>query len=289
MKLKSWKDKANNLLKKSVTMSKAALGFAIEYAVTMLVILGIAITALKLPEMHNKYLRYTVGNKVYMIRGGPQTGGGTGFAVKAPSGASYILTNDHVCDGFGDSVLVTGDEGSMRRRIIAHDENSDLCLIEGLPGVEGLSIARFGPSRGDIMYVVGHPLLMPKHVSQGEITGSSDVTINMGPISVINPNTKKEEQIPPEVGGILPEQCSMNKHTQQWEDLDLMFFVVKVKWCLLTVKDAYGTSITIHPGNSGSPMVNFWGNVEGVAFASNRTNWGKIVPIQDIKEFLKNY
>lgn len=286
------KSKIKNACGKLATMSKKALSFAIEYVVTVGIICLIGIAVLKAPEMHNKFYHAKVASKVYMIRDSYNSGGGTGFAVKAPSGASYILTNDHVCgvSADGRTVLVTdGNDNSMRRQIIAHDENSDLCLIEGLPGVEGLPVAWFAPSIGDTLTVVGHPHLMPTHVSQGELTGSGDLTIVLGPISVVNPQTGQVEQIAANRGGITAEQCSMKKNSIVDIDMDLMIVVLKVKLCLLTVKDSYYTSVIIFPGNSGSPVVNFWGNVEGVAFAGNDTNWGRMVPIQDVKSFLKNY
>ncbi len=291
MKLKGLKEKLKDSAKKSVEIGKRIISFAVEYTLTLLCVAALMVAVMKAPELHKKYIRSEVGSKVYMIRDSVRSGGGTGFAIKAPSGQSYIMTNDHVCDVSKDglTVLVTGDEGSMRRRIIAHDENSDLCLIEGMPGVEGLSVATFGPSLGDIVDVVGHPRLLPKHISSGEITGQEDVSILMGPISVINPETGKEEQIDPRKGGILPQQCMMNKNSQEYLELDMMFFTIKVKFCVMTVKDAYTTGIIIHPGNSGSPLVNFWGNVIGVAFATDGTNWGRIVSIEDVKAFLKNY
>ena len=285
------KEKLKQALSKARDGAANVASFVLQYALTVTAIVVLSVAVLKLPEIHNKYLRASVGSKVYMIRDSYRSGGGTGFAVKAPSGQSYILTNDHVCEvsSDGQTVLVTGDEGSMRRRIVAHDENSDLCLIEGLPGVEGLKVASSGPHLGDVVSIIGHPRLMPKHVSQGEVTGAEDVSILMGPISVINPRTGQEEQIDPREGGITPEQCSMNKHSQEIVPIDMLFFVIKVKFCVMTVQKAYITAITIHPGNSGSPMVNFWGNVIGVAFASDGTNWGRVVSLDDVKAFLTNY
>jgi len=289
--MKNLIDKLTKAGKEMLVVAKKALTFAVEYAVCLALICGLGLAVLKAPELQNKYYRATVGSKVYMIRDSHHSGGGTGFAVKAPSGQSYILTNDHVCEVSSDgrTVLVSGPEGSMRRNIVAHDGNSDLCLIEGLPGVEGLEVAWTGPSLGDTLRVVGHPRLMPTHVSEGEITGSEDVSILMGPISVVNPKTGEAEQIDPKEGGVLPAQCQEAKHSIEAVDFDMIFIVLKVNFCVMTVKDAYITSIVIHPGNSGSPVVNFWGNVEGVAFASDGTNWGRMVPIQDIKALLKNY
>lgn len=285
--------KLTEAYRKVATISKKLLNIAFAYATALTLILMFVFGALKLPEAHNLYLRQTVGSKVYMIRDSKMSGGGTGFAVQAPSGETYILTNDHVCgvSKDGDSVLVsnTDENISMRRRIIAHDENSDLCLIEGVPGIKGLEVADSAPFKGETLKVIGHPRLMPLHLSAGELTGTETVVILVGPISMVNPETGKEEQIDPKMGGVLPEQCMMAKNRQVTEELDLMFFVLKIKFCLVEVKDAYVTSVVVKPGNSGSPVVNFWGNVEGVVFASDSTSWGRMISINDVKAFLKNY
>lgn len=289
--MKRLKDKLKATSAKLAKMSVETLNLAVEYTVTLAVICLLGVAVLKAPEMHNKWYHASVGSRVYMIRDSYNGGGGTGFAVKAPSGQSYILTNDHVCgvSGDGRTVLVSGPEGSMRRNIIGHDDYSDLCIIEGMPGVEGITVASSEPDIGDTLTVVGHPRLMPTHVSEGEMTGTETVVVSLGPISLINPRTGQEEQIPPSEGGVPAEQCRLPKHSQITVDLDMVFFILKVKFCALTVKNAYVTSVIIHPGNSGSPVVNFWGNIIGVAFAADDTNWGRMVPLHDIKAFLKNY
>lgn len=291
MKLQKMKDMLINAKHKALAFAKSLAYAGMMYALVLASILVMSIGILKLPEAHNKYIRASVGSKVYMIRDSKRSGGGTGFAVQGPSGQNYILTNDHVCDVSSDrlTVLVSGDEGSMRRRIIARDENSDLCLVEGLPGVKGLSVASSGPTLGDDLMVVGHPMLKPKHISHGELIGRQDISLWMGPISFWNPQTKREEIIPKEDGGIPAKECQMNKHSQEWQTFDMLFFVVRVKICIMTVKKAYNTAVVIHPGNSGSPVVNFWGNVTGVAFAGDDSNWGYMVSLEDINAFLKNY
>lgn len=268
------------------------LEFTARFLLMFILISALIVVALKLPEMHNQVLHNIVGKKVYMIRDSYKSGGGTGFAVKAPSGTSYIMTNDHVCSVSTDqsTVLVTNSQGeSIRRRIISHDENSDLCLVEGMPGIDGLPVAGSGPNLGETGYIVGHPRLMPTHVATGEITGAETIQVPLGPMSVINPMNGREEPVDPKYGGMTDEQCSMPKHSKVYSSIDMGFFEIVVKYCVVTVKQAYITSITIFPGNSGSPMVDFVGRVKGVAFASDGTNWGRIVPLQDIKRFLKNY
>lgn len=277
-----------------VSCVKGALNLMLlELAPILIIMIVSGLAILKGPEMHSKWLRYKVGSKVYTIRDSAKSGGGTGSAVVAPSGETYILTNDHVCEVSKDkqTVLVTDSEGnSLRRRIIAHDENSDLCLVEGMPGVEGLTIASDTPTQGDIIGVIGHPHLLPLLLSRGEMMGSQDVMILMGPIAQQNPATGEWEQFPTKFGGVTPEQCQMNKHRQIETSYNMIFFTVKVKLCAIYIHDAYITNVVILPGNSGSPVINFWGQVQGVAFASDsEANWGRMISLNDVKAFLKNY
>ena len=283
----------NNLKSKLLSLGKFTYDIVKGWMGAALIVACFALIAVKAPTIHNLFLRDKVGSKVYMIRDNPMSGGGTGFAVKAPSGATYILTNDHVCEvsADGQNVLVSNDTNDqmINRKIIAHDPNSDLCLIEGLPGVEGLSLAWQETMLGDTAYIVGHPNLLPLIVNHGEMAGKEDVQIFMAPIAFQNPYTGKWELIPEEQGGMNPNKCKLAKNSIEDIALPMGPFEIKLKVCALNVKQAYITTTTIHPGNSGSPQVNFLGQVNGVAFASDDTNWARVVSLKDIQRFLKNY
>jgi hypothetical protein len=50
------------------------------------------------------------------------------------------------------------------------------------------------------------------------------------------------------------------------------------------------TNIPAFGGNSGSPVVNFWGHLTGVLYAGdNSVNWGILIPLESVIEFLKVY
>ncbi len=59
--------------------------------------------------------------------------------------------------------------------------------------------------------------------------------------------------------------------------------------CLRQLKSIL-TTLGIYPGNSGSPVVNKYGNLVGVVFAgNNQTNYGYVIPLKQVREFLSIY
>lgn len=244
------------------------------------------------PQMHGQYLRAKVGSRVYKIQAQLHGGGGTGFAFQAPSGESYIITNSHVCDSvlaqtnIPNTVLVVNDEGAMPRRVLAISGESDLCLIEGIPGVTGLSLGSEA-SVGEIVASIGHPLLRPLTISRGEVIAKEDIEI----LSYVLPtgNIMLDAALNARAG-----KCDLPKNRLIEEEITIMgpdgLTNIKVRLCINITKDAIATSMVIYPGNSGSPMVNFWGNIVGVMFAGDqRSNYGDAVSLQDLKNFIARY
>jgi len=257
-------------------VKKTAAALAVV-AITTVLSVGI----IKTPEIHRAYLRHKVGSRTFMIKGKKDGGGGTGFQILAPSGQTYIMTNSHVCEGAltqsedKDSLIVMDDSGNyIRRRVLENSDFTDLCLLEGMPGVEGLKLAKSPVMLGDTGFIVGHPLLRPLSVSEGEVVGLKDVKIAVAQI-----NSPEDEQ-----------RCSLLKNEIVSLDMD-MYGIVKIpiKLCLNVTKAALMTTILIFPGNSGSPMVNAYGEVTGVAFAADATSWGYAVSLRDVRRLLLLY
>lgn len=252
--------------------------------------IALIFVAAKAPEIHSYLLRHKVGEKVYKVTNDTHRGSGTGFAIKADSGTTYVITNDHVCEASSDGqhmILISKDGNSVRRRIIEKSGYSDLCIIEAPPGVEGLEMGS-KPSIGQIIASVGHPNGYDLTLSRGEIIMQDTVAIPKGPISQILPDGS-EKLAPPEFGGILEQNCNLPKNEIVVQEMNIMIMVIKIKQCVNVTYKAYITNMLIQPGSSGSPAVNFWGNVVGVVFATDSAGWASVVSYNDLRDLLKKY
>lgn len=186
--------------------------------------------------------------------------GGTGFTVKAPSGRRYTLTNSHVCALAKEGYMIAERAGTTWKvRTIAEADDTDLCLLDPIPGTEGLDLA--GESRiYDRIYIVGHPYLNPVSISTGHFNYDESVWISYC-----------QSTGPQILGSPLDASSEMGD------------FMACVKLIYAWFSDAHSA-----PGNSGSAVLNTNGEVVGVLFAGGREQ-SLIVPLEPIREFLGKY
>lgn len=220
-----------------------------------------------LTNLHNLYVRL-LSMRVVKITNIAGTSGATGFVVKGKSGEKYILTNGHVCALADNGPLVAEQNGeTFPVEVYKKYTWNDLCAIKAHRPL-GLAVSIAGDvSTGDTVWVVGHPLLEPNSVTTGEISGTVFIQI------VVKQNPKLEE-------------CTGS--TYSIIDLSQTFYAVfgLNAVCVRTL-EANASTATILPGNSGSPVINLWGNVVAVAFAANEAGTRSyFVPLSDVKNFL---
>ncbi len=194
------------------------------------------------------------------------TTGGTGFQVRSPSGRVYTLTNAHICGIAENGTLAAHVPGANRVtliRIIEVRPEMDLCLLQSLPSASGLSVAE-NFREAEHLYVLGHPFLKPLTLSDGYTVarGPVEMPANVEPTDCLPPRMHMEE-----VRGFFgPEHVCVQSF------------------------DAWDSTITVYPGNSGSPVFNTEGDVVGIVFATDgRTFRGLFIPLESIKEILKVY
>jgi S1-C subfamily serine protease len=195
--------------------------------------------------------------------------GGTGFAVRTPSGKLYTMTNAHVCAiTKGSFMLAKYGNKKLRLQIISISDTTDLCLLEAIPELSGLELA----GRVDMydgVYLVGHPMLQPISITAGWVRGRG-----FTPVGYCNVKAKLQ---------VLPsEQVNRNNLPGFLQNLFDEVDCVRLM-------DSVMTNNYSLPGNSGSAVLNENGKVIGVLFAGDGRNTSLMVPLDLIHEFLVGF
>jgi S1-C subfamily serine protease len=218
-------------------------------------------------ELHNSYLRWEVGESVVQVLS-TSGGGGTGFAIKAASGENFIVTNKHVCAAAvnGWMIIKQDESEGIFKRIVYKDSKHDLCLLQGDKRFSPLSLGS-EPKKGTFNFIVGHPGLRQLTISQGEFIGNKKIQM------------LEEVETRRDCRGIVQE---LN---------DFQRIMYGIEFVCIRSYNTYATTAVAYPGNSGSPVVNKYGNVIGVLFAGStqeeRDNF--IVPLSELVRVLNKF
>lgn len=267
-------------IKPTITKTKDFVLDLLEFSLHKLYILFVVsivsaplmILIIKSSELHTKFIRGWVGSRVFMVTKS-NGAGGTGFAVTTPSGHVRILTNDHICaDAAKEGKLYLSGRAhyNYQVKILARSSKTDLCLLEAPNYIPGLDLAK-EYFIGDQVRVVGHPDLMPLTVSPpGDIIyiTSTNLSGEYKGIYQVDNN---------EMGGCDLSDSKYRVYTKN-----------KKKFCSIFVPNIIQTNIITRKGNSGSPLVNFQGDVVGVVAGIDKLNWGLAVTLEDVVEFLQD-
>lgn len=215
--------------------------------------------SVKSPEWHEDYLTAKMGKNVVVLTGFNNfNSGGTGFQMQTKDGLK-LISNAHVCSIGLETGYLLAHNGKKQEivKILKIDPVADLCMLTMVSDVPGLKLG-LKPKFGDTVGILGHPLLQPQTFSKGRILA---------------------QQLIPVAVGYYNEKTCVGPGAQK---LDSWFGAFCVRLFM-----SYYTNAIIFPGNSGSPAVNFFGNVVGVVFAGNtRTNYGHLVTYEDLKRFI---
>jgi len=223
------------------------------------------------PELHNHYLRYSVGGSVVQVLLADRNGGGTGFMVEAKSGKHFIMTNKHVCGVKDKDGYVRIKHPSLKidvfRKVIYEDGTHDLCLVDAKDlDFKPLTLGS-DQTKGDTLYVVGHPGLRSLTTSFGEYIGRTDIELEF--------SVEKKEDCPGKIYDI----------PYPWSE------IFGRSWVCTKSYESLESTTVIYGGNSGSPAVNKWGHLVGVAFAGNTEQEHNTfyVPLKYVKNVLNKF
>lgn len=187
----------------------------------------------------------------------------SGQQIIAASGKEYILSAGHcrVLESAGSIAVTTEDGRTMFRRVIAEDSESDLLLIEAVPNLTGLPIAK-SLSKRESIRTFTHGSGYDTYITKGVVIQNSKVVIVTG-------------------------EAATCPKLNKFKIAEYQTFFGPVSVCTLDVEETVITA-QIVPGSSGGAILNSEGELVGVASATN-SNFGFSVRLVDIQDFLSNY
>ena len=213
-----------------------------------------------------KELRSSVGLNTFNIYS--NKGHGTGFLINFEE-EKYIITNAHVCNGVNYNGFVfakkNGDIFGEILRIVKVSKEVDLCALSvgAFKFDKGLVLGSY-PVEGDYVAVVGFPLDNNLTMVEGELVGDSETNL-------------------------VSDSRDSESCKGRWIRANFLYELLTgySNYCLVTY-ESYTTTTPIYPGNSGSALVDKYGEVVGVIFAgrSDSTVSARAVPLADLKAFL---
>lgn len=239
----------------------------------LLLAFSIVVLSLLSHNIHTAYLEKKVADQVVYMRSpedAKQQGSGTGFHMKTPNGHVVLVTNSHICGLANDKgeILVQEKQHSgrlIKRRVWERFGKNDLCVVEPLPGYSGLEMSN-DVEVSDNIWTFGYPLGEGLNISSGRVKDFKKIWLMADDVKTM-------------------AQCKGERYKQE----KFMWFIFIVEVCMKSF-DSIATDAPTYPGNSGSPMVNSFGNVVGVIFAANGASaWGYAVPLSDLKELMSAY
>jgi len=231
----------------------------------------VVVTALMAENVHTTYIEYKVGSNTLYIRSpedAKKRGSGTAFAMKTPSGKVVTVTNAHICELANDQgIIMIQDKKHTGRlipkRVVEVYPDNDLCIVEGMVGYDGLELGD-EVKIGQRVWALGYPLGEGLNVARGRVKGFATI--------------KMMDDTP-------LDKCEGKRFKKE----KINFFFMEIQVCT-KLYETTATDLEIHPGNSGSALVNNMGNVVGVVFAANSlTHWGHAVVLKDLKQLLSAY
>lgn len=250
---------------------------------SMLALLVLVIIVETVPKIHYSFVRNVVGDSVVMLTNnlpgsGQGYGGGTGFHITAESGTTVVVSNRHVCmSGKAQGFMygaVRGKTEYFKLKILELYSEADLCVLEPIEGISPLKLGS-KPEEGKSVWVIGHPNLQPRTVTKGEVQGFEWMYITVGIVGF---------------KGFTEKDCGYQN--TKLVNVSLMFNGYPFKKIQMCVEKDMTTitTVPIYKGNSGSPVVDDFGNVVAVIFATESDGmWGRAISFTDLKNLLLKY
>jgi hypothetical protein len=131
---------------------------------------------------------------------------------------------------------------------------------------------------GESVTIIGHPEMKALTASYGEVNSiSAELLLNV-----------------PE------EKCQGSNPIYRKRQVDIyspiLGMKIPVMLCREVINNIISVTAPVYPGNSGSPLLNFWGQVVGLVFATDAggpslpaTFEGQVIRVEELKKELENF
>jgi S1-C subfamily serine protease len=200
----------------------------------------------------------------------------TAFALENGNEDKFLVTAGHVCDGMlSKKIKPLPQTARSGANVIKIDNsklylsgNHDLCVISKLSDDAKAFKLSSNTQELEEVVVVGHPAGIPLAAIKGSVVGSD----------VMEMPTQRSK-----------DKCSGSAYSWQKVEMVTMFGPVKFEACMFKAVSV-STTLTVAPGNSGSPVLNADGEVIGVLSAMNTNipaGFGVVVPVEILQKEIK--
>jgi len=271
-------------------MIKKMLKILSRSLITTLAILGIIAFGATLFETY--IYDYKGSSVVKLTRTYAGRSGGTGFLVKAPNGKLFTLTNAHICR-IADKLIAHKQDGDKQEvKVIKIYEKHDLCIMEPVTGLRPLKIAK-SIQHHERVWLIGHPSLRALTLESGHFVGTQNIKLS----TTCSASELKtyEEKLLKEIEDIEKKILNSKNPGEQiglsFRLLEIVMELQRVSlgYCIKNMVSQHINNIA-YGGNSGSPVVDKFGNVIGVLFAGrgDQPTASFTVPLAEIKKFLED-
>jgi S1-C subfamily serine protease len=160
----------------------------------------------------------------------------------------------------GDLSALDNKGGDTIVKVLVYSKRYDLCLMTSRQDLPALKLAK-SYELYDNAHVLGHPLGLSLTHTKGRLTSKEIIK--------------------------LPISCK--EFYDEKIKLNVMYKILfGIEYICLKYHNSVRIHAPIYPGNSGSPVLNVWGNINGVVFAgSNDAEFASyIVPLEDVTRFI---